>query len=83
MTPATIVDPKTGKNVVSDKQTSYGMFFKLNENAFISRRDQRIFEIMNFPLEHGKGTQILYYPARTGSEPHFDFLIPSNPANQS
>ena len=82
LTPSTIVDPMTGKNIVSDKRTSYGMFFKLNENAFISRLDQRISEIMNLPVEHGEGIQILYYPAGTGSEPHFDFLIPSNPANQ-
>jgi len=83
LTPSTIVDPMTGKNVVSEKRTSNGMFFKLCENAFITKLDQRISQVMHLPIEHGEGIQILHYPAGAGSEPHFDFLIPSNPANQA
>ena len=83
LSPSTIVDPVTGKNIISEKRTSYGMFFKLNESAFIARLDKRISEIMNLPVEHGEGIQILYYPTGAGSEPHFDFLIPSNPGNQA
>jgi prolyl 4-hydroxylase len=73
----------TGKDVVSGQRTSLGMFFQLRENSFIGRLDQRIAEIMNLPPEHGEGLQILYYPAGAGSAPHFDFLLPSNPANQA
>jgi prolyl 4-hydroxylase len=80
---STIVDPMTGKDVVSGQRTSFGMFFQLQENAFIARLDQRISEIMNLPLENGEGLQILYYPTGAGSAPHFDFLVPSNPANQA
>jgi prolyl 4-hydroxylase len=80
---STIVDPMTGKDVVSGQRTSFGMFFQLQENAFIARLDKRISEIMNLPLENGEGLQILYYPTGAGSAPHFDFLVPSNPANQA
>ncbi|GGC86576.1 2OG-Fe(II) oxygenase [Undibacterium terreum] len=80
---STIVDPMTGKDIVSGNRSSFGMFFQLQENSFIARLDQRISEIMNLPIEHGEGLQILYYPTGAGSAPHFDFLVPSNPANQA
>ncbi|MFZ6846986.1 2OG-Fe(II) oxygenase [Undibacterium sp. RuRC25W] len=83
LTKSTIVDPMTGKNIVSEKRTSYGMFFKLNENDFIAKLDQRISAIMNLPIEHGEGIQILYYPTGAGSDPHFDFLTPLNPLNHA
>jgi len=81
--PSTIVDVQTGQDVVTDYRTSYGMFFRLEENPFIARLDRRIAELMNLPLENGEGLQILHYPAGAGSAPHFDFLQPSNAANQA
>lgn len=47
------------------------------------RLDRRIAEIMNLPVENGEGLQILRYPEGAGSAPHFDFLVPSNPASQA
>jgi len=79
--PSTVVDPQTGRNVVTGQRSSFGMFFRLQENAFISRLDRRISEVMNLPIENGEGIQILYYPTGAQSTPHFDFLIPSNSAN--
>ena len=81
--PSTVVDPQTGKDVVAGHRSSFGMFFRFQENAFIARLDQRFAEIMNLPMEHGEGIQILHYPAGAQSTPHFDFLLPSNPANQA
>jgi prolyl 4-hydroxylase len=81
--PSTIVDPMTGRDVVAGQRTSLGMFFRLRENDFIARLDRRIAEVMNLPIEHGEGLQILHYPQGAGSAPHFDFLVPSNPANQA
>jgi prolyl 4-hydroxylase len=83
LTPSTIVDPKTGCDVVTGLRTSHGMFFRPMENAFIARLDQRLAEIMNFPVEHGEGLQVLRYAEGASSAPHFDFLVPSNPANQT
>lgn len=81
LAPSTIVDPQTGRDVVTGLRGSFGMFFRPLEDAFIARLDRRIAEVMNLPVEHGEGLQVLHYPQGAGSAPHFDFLVPSNPAN--
>jgi prolyl 4-hydroxylase len=79
--PSTLVDPQTGRDVVTGLRSSLGMFFRPQENALVARLDRRIAELMNLPLAHGEGLQILHYPCGAGSAPHFDFLLPSNEAN--
>ena len=81
--PSTLVDPMTGRDIVSGERSSFGMFFRPLENPFIARLDRRIAEIMNLPVEHGEGLQVLHYPTGAGSAPHHDFLLPSNAANQA
>jgi prolyl 4-hydroxylase len=80
--PSTLVDPMTGRDVVSDRRTSWGMFFRLGEDDFIARIDRRLSRLMNLPLDHGEGLQVLHYPEGAGSEPHFDYLQPTNAANR-
>ena len=80
--PSTLVDPATGQDIVSDKRSSWGMFFRLEENEFIARLDRRLSRVMNLPLENGEGLQVLHYPIGAGSEPHHDYLQPGNAANR-
>ena len=80
--PSTLVDPMTGQDIVSDKRTSWGMFFRLGENDFIARLDRRLSRVMNLPPENGEGLQVLHYPTGAGSEPHHDYLQPGNAANR-
>lgn len=80
--PSTLVDPKTGHDRVSGKRTSWGMFFRLEENAFIARIDRRLSLLMHLPLENGEGLQVLHYPTGAGSDPHHDYLQPANAANR-
>jgi prolyl 4-hydroxylase len=80
--PSTLVDPMSGRDVVSDKRTSWGMFFRPGENELIARLDRRLSALMNLPLENGEGLQVLHYPAGAGSEPHHDYLAPTNAANR-
>ena len=80
--PSTLVDLATGQDIVSDRRTSWGMFFRLAENDFIARLDRRLSLAMNLPLENGEGLQVLHYPTGAGSEPHFDYLQPTNAANR-
>jgi prolyl 4-hydroxylase len=80
--PSTLVDPATGLDIVSDRRTSYGMFFRPAENDFIAALDRRLSALMNQPPENGEGLQVLHYPAGGGSEPHFDYLQPTNAANR-
>jgi prolyl 4-hydroxylase len=81
--PSTIVDLQSGQDVVAAYRNSLGMFFRLQENAFIARLDRRISELMNLPVENGEGLQVLYYPTGAASAPHVDFLQISNEANRS
>jgi len=82
LTPSTVVDPQTGANQAAAHRDSEGMFFRLNETPFIARLDERISMLMNFPLDHGEGLQVLRYGPGAQSTPHFDFLTPSNDTNR-
>jgi prolyl 4-hydroxylase len=80
--PSTLVDPLTGQDIVSDKRSSYGMFFRPGENDFIAGLDRRLCAVTKLPAENGEGLQVLHYPEDCGSEPHFDYLQPTNAANR-
>jgi len=80
--PSTLVDPASGRDVVSERRTSWGMFFRPGENEFIAALDRRTAALMNLPPENGEGLQVLHYPEGAGSEPHFDYLQPANAANR-
>jgi prolyl 4-hydroxylase len=82
LAPSTLVDPATGRDIVSTRRTSWGMFFRREESEFIARLDRRLSRVMNLPLEHGEGLQVLHYPTGAGSEPHHDYLQPTNAANR-
>jgi prolyl 4-hydroxylase len=82
LAPSTLVDMTSGQDVVSDRRRSLGMFFRLEENAFVARLDRRLSRLMNLPLENGEGLQVLHYPTGAGSEPHVDYLQPTNAANR-
>ena len=83
LTPSTVVDPGTGRDVVTGLRASLGTFFHPGENALVARLVRRFSELMNLPPEHGEGLQILHYPEGAGSAPHFDFLVPGNAANRA
>jgi prolyl 4-hydroxylase len=83
LTPSTLVDPMTGRDVASGLRGSGGMFFRPAETPLIARLDRRLAELMGLPVSHGEGLQLLHYPAGAGSAPHFDFLQPSNEANRA
>jgi prolyl 4-hydroxylase len=80
--PSTVVDPLTGEDKNAAHRDSDGMFFRLEETPFIARLDRRISEVMNCPIENGEGLQVLRYSPGAKNTPHFDFLVPSNPANR-
>jgi len=79
---STVVDPETGENRVVAHRSSEGMFFRPRESPFIDMLEQRIAQLMNCPVENGEGLQVIHYEPGAQSTPHFDFLIPSNAANQ-
>ena len=81
--PSQVVDPQTGANVTASYRNSMGMFFRLEETPFIARLDRRLSAVMNFPRAHGEGLQVLCYGEGGMTAPHFDYLLPTNAANES
>jgi prolyl 4-hydroxylase len=82
LTPSTVVDPVTGENRVAEHRNSEGMFFLPGETPLIAALDARFSHLMNLPIDHGEGLQVLRYGPGTRSTPHFDFLVPRNEASE-
>ncbi|MFJ7364405.1 2OG-Fe(II) oxygenase [Peribacillus frigoritolerans] len=63
---------------VNDIRTSSSMFFQENEYDIITKIEKRISTIMNIPVEHGEGIQILKYTPGQEYKAHFDFFKSSS-----
>ncbi|MFJ8071059.1 2OG-Fe(II) oxygenase [Peribacillus sp. NPDC096447] len=59
---------------VNEIRTSSSMFFQENEYDIITKIEKRISSIMNIPIEHGDGIQILKYTPGQEYKAHFDFF---------
>lgn len=80
---STAVDPAKGTFDVIAGRTSEGTFFPINADTFIARLDRRVSELMNCPVAHGEGLQILHYHAGGEYRPHFDYFVPDEPGSQT
>jgi prolyl 4-hydroxylase len=70
---------KTGGEEVNADRTSNGMFFQRGENELVSRIEERIGKLVNWPVENGEGLQILHYTPGTEYKPHYDYFDPEQP----
>ncbi|RXT07289.1 2OG-Fe(II) oxygenase [Ammoniphilus sp. CFH 90114] len=59
---------------VNELRTSRSMFFQEGENELVARIEKRISSIMNIPVEHGEGLQVLNYQKGQEYKAHFDFF---------
>ncbi|HEX7731833.1 MAG TPA: 2OG-Fe(II) oxygenase [Rhodanobacter sp.] len=69
----------TGGQQVDQRRTSVGMFFKLGELPLVARLEQRIAELLDIPVSHGEGLQILHYLPGQEYQPHYDWFDPGQP----
>jgi prolyl 4-hydroxylase len=84
LAPSTIVDPDSGKDMVSAARTSEGMFFRPGEHPLVAAIDARVSRLMGMPRQNGEALQVLRYPpGSASSKPHYDFLMPANDANRA
>ncbi|BAQ08597.1 2OG-Fe(II) oxygenase [Bacillus sp. OxB-1] len=58
----------------NELRTSSGMFIEESENELVARIETRISSIMNIPIEHGEGLQILQYTPGQQYKAHYDFF---------
>ena len=75
---STIIENQTGEEQVIDDRSSQGTFFLREENAFITKVEQRLAKLLRLPLENGEGLQILHYRVGAEYKPHYDFFAPEN-----
>jgi prolyl 4-hydroxylase len=73
------VHTKTGGEEVNADRTSSGMFFQRGDNPLVSRIEQRIARLVNWPVENGEGLQVLHYTPGTEYKPHYDYFDPNEP----
>ena len=69
----------TGGEEVNADRTSSGMFFARSENPLVERIEARIARLLNWPLDHGEGLQVLHYPPGAEYKPHYDYFDPAEP----
>jgi prolyl 4-hydroxylase len=58
----------------NELRTSSSMFLEESENEIIARIEKRVSSIMNIPIEHGEGLQILRYTPGQEYKAHHDFF---------
>jgi len=73
------VDTATGGSEVNAARTSQGMFFERGENEIVERVEARIGALLNWPVDHGEGLQILRYGPGAEYKPHHDYFDPAQP----
>jgi prolyl 4-hydroxylase len=69
----------TGGSEVHAARTSDGMFFTRGEAPLIERIEARIGALLNWPVDHGEGLQILRYRPGAQYLPHHDYFDPAQP----
>lgn len=65
---------------VNDLRTSSSMFLEESENEIVARVEKRISSIMNIPIEHGEGIQVLQYAPGQEYKAHYDFFSSTSKA---
>ena len=64
-----------------EARTGQGMFFALGENPLIERIEQRIAALLDMPVIHGEGLQVLHYLPGQEYQPHVDWFDPGQPGH--
>lgn len=77
------VDNGTGGSEVNAARTSDGMFFERGEAPVIQRIEQRIAHLLNWPVDHGEGLQILRYRPGAEYRPHHDYFDPAHAGSKT
>jgi prolyl 4-hydroxylase len=73
------VDHASGGSEVNLARTSDGMFFERAETPLIARLEERFAALLNWPVSHGEGLQVLRYRPGAEYRPHHDYFDPLHP----
>lgn len=73
------VQTQTGGEELNPDRTSSGMFFNRGESELITHIEARIARLLNWPVDHGEGIQVLHYHPGAEYKPHYDYFDPAEP----
>jgi prolyl 4-hydroxylase len=79
VTPSNVVDLEGGGEKPHDARTSSGAALARGGSTLISRIEQRIAALLNWPVDHGEALQILRYEVGQEYKPHYDYVDPAQP----
>ena len=65
---------------VNDDRTSDGMFFERGEIPLVQALEERIAQLLHWPIENGEGLQVLRYLPGAQYKPHYDYFDPAEPS---
>lgn len=72
-----VVDLETGKQYVHTARTSEGGSFARAETPLIARIEQRLSDLVGWPVARGEGMQVMRYGPGAEYQPHYDYFDPS------
>lgn len=81
LAPSMTLNLETGTDEPNDARTSRGTYFYRGRNALCDRIDARIAALLDWPVEHGEGLQVLHYGPGAEYKPHYDYFDPSRPGS--
>ena len=73
------VHTPSGGDEVNEARTSQGMFFERGQTPLVRRIEERIARLVQWPVEHGEGLQVLHYRPGAEYKPHHDYFEPDAP----
>ncbi len=79
VTPSNVVDLDSGGEKLHADRTSSGAALTRGGTPLISRLEQRIAALLNWPVDHGEALQILRYEVGQEYKPHYDYVDPAQP----
>ncbi|MBM4192336.1 MAG: 2-oxoglutarate-dependent dioxygenase [Gammaproteobacteria bacterium] len=78
---STVIDNDSGANAVHEGRVSEGMFFARCESRLVRSIEERIAELVRWPLDHGETIQVLRYGIGGKYDPHYDYFEPTLPGS--
>jgi prolyl 4-hydroxylase len=61
---------------LDDRRTSSGTFLKKNSSELVTRIDERISKLINWPVKNSEAMQVLHYATGAEYQPHHDWFNP-------
>lgn len=77
-----VINPIGDGTIEDNARTSNGMFFQRQANDLVSKIEDRIAKLLDIPVDHGEGIQVLNYHIGGEYKPHHDYFKPNEKGEQ-